>query len=303
MSIPEDPLSQVLSLAGVGSALSTGLEASGRWAVRVAPLPTLKCNAVRKGECWLEVEGRRWLLRTGDCFLVAPGLSFVIGSDLARMPQPAEEVFAGCEDVPIARLDAGSGLDFMCLSGRMDMPPSAHLLIEALPEVTIIPADSKAAARIAWVLDRLEEESRGHFPGGATMAAQLMQVVFIELIRALPETDSHGWLAALSDPRIGPAIRAMHADPGRSWRLEDLAEVSHLSRSQFSVRFRAAVGRSPMDYLLHWRMTLAGKALSQPGASISAVASRLGYASESAFGVAFRRVTGKTPRRAAAVRT
>src|SRR5690606_6188647 len=106
------------------------------------------------------------------------------------------------------------------------------------------------------------------------------------------------WLAALSDPRIGSAIRAMHADPGRGWRLEDLAEISHLSRSQFSARFRAAVGRSPMDYLLHWRMTLAGKALSQSGVSISAVASRLGYASESAFGVAFRRVTGTTPRRA-----
>lgn len=58
----------------------------------------------------------------------------------------------------------------------------------------------------------------------------------------------------------------------------------------------------PLDYLLNWRMTLAGKALSQPGASISAVASRLGYASDSAFGVAFRRVTGTTPRRAAAGR-
>lgn len=277
--------------------MSTGLEATGRWAIRVAALPTLKCNAVRKGECWLEVEGRRWLVRAGDCFLVAPGLSFVIGTDLSRVPRPAEEVFSGCEALPIARFHAGTGLDFMCLSGRMDIPPLASSLIEALPAVTVVPGDSPVAERIAWLLGRLEEESRMNAPGGVAMAAQLMQVIFIELIRMLQVDERRGWLAALSDARIGPAIRAIHADPGRDWRLEELAGISHLSRSQFSARFRSLVGHAPIDYLLHWRMTLARKALAESGRSIADIAVDLGYSSESAFGVAFRRVTGTTPRR------
>jgi AraC-like DNA-binding protein len=295
--LPVDPLSQVLSMAGIQAAVSTGLEATGRWAIRVAALPTLKCNAVRKGGCWLEVDGRRWRIETGDCFLVAPGLPFVIGTDLSRVPRPAEEVFAGCEDLPIARFGAGNGLDFMCLSGRMDIPSTATILIEALPAVTIIPGGSPVAGRIAWLLDRLEEESRMDIPGRAAMAAQLMQVIFIELIRTLPAGESRGWLAALSDIRVGPAIRAIHADPGRDWRLEQLAEISHLSRSQFSARFRFLVGRAPMAYLLHWRMTVARKALSEPGRPIARIAADLGYSSESAFGVAFRRATGTTPRR------
>jgi AraC-like DNA-binding protein len=54
-----------------------------------------------------------------------------------------------------------------------------------------------------------------------------------------------------------------------------------------------------MDYLLHWRMALARQALSRPGATVESVADELGYASPSAFGVAFRRVTGTTPRRVA----
>ncbi|WP_332713992.1 helix-turn-helix transcriptional regulator [Pelagibacterium mangrovi] len=97
---------------------------------------------------------------------------------------------------------------------------------------------------------------------------------------------------------MSSAIRAIHADPGHDWRLGELAAISHLSRSQFSARFRESVGRSPMDYLLHWRMTVARRALATRGASVGAVAANLGYTSESAFGVAFRRVTGITPRRA-----
>ncbi|NEV00635.1 AraC family transcriptional regulator [Bradyrhizobium sp. UFLA 03-164] len=221
-----------------------------------------------------------------------------MGTDLSCLPRPAEDVFAGCETLPFARLDAGAGLELRCLGGRMELPPAAAMLVEALPPVTVIPADTAATGRIGWLLDRLEEESRAGAPGGAAMTAQIMQMVFIEVLRALPDRESRGWLSALSDPRIGPAITAIHRMPGRDWRLEDLAAISHLSRSQFAARFRAAVGRAPIDYLLHWRMVLARRALAQPGATIAAVAAELGYASESAFGVAFRRVTGTTPRRA-----
>lgn len=299
MSLPDDPLSQILSIAGAQAVVSTGLEARGRWAVSVPPLQALKCNAIRKGSCALEVEGRRWLLREGDCFLVAPGLAFVLGSDLTSRPRPADEVFAGCGDLPFARLGAGAGPDMVCLGGRIDLPPSAQLLIEALPPVSVIAADNPAAARIGWLLDRLEAEQREGRPGAAAMSAQIMQMVFIELIRCVPETDGSGWLAALSDPRIGAALRAMHREPGRNWQLEDLAEISHFSRSRFAARFRASVGYSPIDYLINLRMMLARKALALPGASVSTVAAELGYASESAFSFAFRRVTGTTPRQAA----
>lgn len=299
MSMLQDPLSQLLTLAGARTAVSTGLEARGRWALRVSSQSALKCNAIRRGECWLEADERRWLLRAGDCFLVAPDLPFVIATDPTRLPRDAGEVFSGCEGAPFARLNAGEGQDFLCLGGRMELPPASALLTGALPPVTVIAGDVPAAGRIGWLLDRLEAESRAGEPGAAAMSAYLMRIVFIELIRSIPESDSRGWLAALSDPRIGPALAAIHRDPGRDWRLGDLAAVGHLSRSQFAARFRAAVGQAPMDYLLHWRMTLARHALARPGARVATVAADLGYASESAFGAAFRRVTGTTPRRAA----
>jgi len=294
-----DPLSQLLAVAGAHAVVSAGLEARGRWAVSVPPVRSLKCNAIRRGTCELEVQGHRWQLQAADCFLVAPDLAFVIGSDLTRTPRPAAEVFAGCENAPIARLDAGDGPETVCLGGRMDLSQGAALLVEALPPVTIVTAGTPAAATIGWLLDRLEVEQREAAPGAAAMATQIMQMVFIELIRGIPADENRGWIAALSDSRIGPAIQAIHREPGRDWRLEDLAAIGHLSRSQFAARFRSAVGRAPMDYLRQWRMTLARKALAKPGTAVSAVAAEFGYASESAFCAAFRRTTGTTPRQAA----
>ncbi len=69
-----------------------------------------------------------------------------------------------------------------------------------------------------------------------------------------------------------------------------------MSRSIFALRFKETVGATPMEYLTRWRMLLAGDRLKSSDDSISEVASSLGYESESAFGKAFRRVMGCSPR-------
>lgn len=51
-----------------------------------------------------------------------------------------------------------------------------------------------------------------------------------------------------------------------------------------------------MEYLTRWRMLLAGDRLKNSRESISAIASSLGYESESAFGKAFKRVMACSPR-------
>ena len=51
-----------------------------------------------------------------------------------------------------------------------------------------------------------------------------------------------------------------------------------------------------MEYLTRWRMLVAGDRLKNSDDSISVIALSLGYESESAFGKAFRRVMGCSPR-------
>jgi len=69
-----------------------------------------------------------------------------------------------------------------------------------------------------------------------------------------------------------------------------------MSRSVFAVRFRETVGATPMEYLTRWRMLLAADRLKNSSDGLSAIAPSLGYESESAFGKAFRRVMGCSPR-------
>jgi len=50
-----------------------------------------------------------------------------------------------------------------------------------------------------------------------------------------------------------------------------------------------------MTYLTHWRIQLATQILRDSHASVADVGSQVGYASETAFNRAFRRVVGLPP--------
>src|SRR6202012_1737049 len=99
-----------------------------------------------------------------------------------------------------------------------------------------------------------------------------------------------------SDKHMSIAIASMHNNPGHPWTLRSLAERVGMSRSVFALRFRETVGETPMEYLTRWRMLLAAESLKNTSETLSAIARSFGYESESAFGKAFRRVMGCSPR-------
>jgi AraC-like DNA-binding protein len=148
-------------------------------------------------------------------------------------------------------------------------------------------------------LERLREELRDPQPGGSLIAQQLAYMMLIQALRlylADATTAGRGWLSALSDKHMSIAITSMHSDPGYPWTLHSLAERVGMSRSVFALRFRETVGATPMEYLTRWRMLLAADRLKNSGDGLCAIAQSLGYESESAFGKAFRRVMGYSPR-------
>jgi len=105
-----------------------------------------------------------------------------------------------------------------------------------------------------------------------------------------------GWLFVLADRQLSAALTCIHDEPGYGWTLEKLAARIGMSRSAFAARFKAISGTSPIEYLTRWRMLLACDRLQNSSDSITVIASRLGYESESAFGKAFKRVIGCSPR-------
>jgi transcriptional regulator GlxA family with amidase domain len=157
---------------------------------------------------------------------------------------------------------------------------------------------------LRWLLDQLVHERTEELPGASLASAQLAQLIFIQILRAhleacgdLATGSGAGWLRALGDSRIGPALRLMHNDPARSWQLEELARATAMSRTTFVVRFRTVAGVPPLTYLLNWRMRLAQRALRTGNVPVSALALSLGYTSESSFSNAFKRTLGISPKR------
>jgi AraC-like DNA-binding protein len=87
----------------------------------------------------------------------------------------------------------------------------------------------------------------------------------------------------------------VHEAPEKPWSLEDLADLAGMSRTRFAAHFRAVVGKTSIDYLTLWRMTIARQLLAK-GKPVKSVANAVGYDSAAAFSRMFARVTGHSPR-------
>jgi AraC-like DNA-binding protein len=145
----------------------------------------------------------------------------------------------------------------------------------------------------------LRHELREPQRGGILVAQHLAYMVLVQALRLhLAEGLKGGVLGlfALADKQMSAAITAMHDDPALRWILRKLAQIAGMSRSIFAQKFKDTVGEPPMECLVCRRMTLAGDKLVNSSDPISVIALSLGYESESAFGKAFKRVMGCTPR-------
>jgi AraC-like DNA-binding protein len=294
-----DPLSEVLALMKPQSYVSGGYEVAPGTAVQFPRRAGVKCYAVMSGQCWLSVEGSgdAVLLQAGECYILPHGLPFCLATDRAATPVDYEtlrSVRKWGNEVPSDQ----QGGCFLAGGHFVLTGPQADLLLGPLPPVVHLQKDAdKDAMRSS--LARMREEVSEARPGGAIVMQQLAYALLVQALRLYVEdeaTGKSGWLYALADEKLSKALRCMHGKPGNNWSLQELAESVGMSRSLFAVKFKDIVGTSPMEYLTRWRMLLACGRLEASGEYLAELASSLGYQSESAFGKAFKRVMGCSPR-------
>lgn len=176
----------------------------------------------------------------------------------------------------------------------------AHPLMAELPEVVHLAAGTGRHPELRAALDLLGGELERPRPGSDAMVPALLDVLLLHILRAWSGERSRegvatGWTAALHDPAVAAALRAIHGEPGRQWSVEELGRRAGLSRAAFARRFTALVGRPPLTYLTWWRMTVAARLLRDSDVPANAVAGRVGYTSEFAFAHAFKRAYGRPP--------
>ena len=168
-----------------------------------------------------------------------------------------------------------------------------------LPSLIHIRADATTSG-LERALASLRREYEAPDVGSPTIVSRLLDVVFVEILRAWlssQEEGAAGWLGALRDATIAGALARLHREPQRRWTVEDLAREVGMSRPVLARRFRQKVGVPPLAYLTQVRMDLAARLLLASDASLTEVAGRVGYESEFAFNRAFKKEYGSPPGR------
>ena len=294
-----DALSSVLSMLKPRSYGTRGLDAAGEWSIEFPSGEGIKCYALLNGICWLEMEGIAHPLRidTGDCVLLPRGQAFRFCSTLDTQSISVLPLISAVDEGNFMVINGGgdcTGLGaYFIFDGKQ-----SNMLVEMLPSIVHFHHEAdKALLRV--YLERLMSELRTPQPGGFLIAEHIAQSLLIQALR-LHILDSSangvGWIFALRDRKLSMALEAIHCEPGRIWTLDSLAKVAGMSRSSFAASFSELVGQTAIEYLTQWRMKLAVNELQQRGTSISILAEKLGYQSESAFSVAFKRIHGSSPR-------
>jgi AraC-type DNA-binding domain-containing proteins len=291
-----DPLAEVVTLLQPGAPLSKLVSGSGAWSVRRPGTGEPFYCVMLDGAARLEIDGHEVVeLEEGDFVLIPAVVGFVMSGrepvgDPAIDPErvtrfPNETRHGDPDGPPNARLLVGH---FVFGS------PDAALLVSLLPKLVHI----RGQRRLSTIVQLIGEEARELRPAREVILSRLMEVMLIEALRASARTAaSLGLVRGLADARLAAAIRAMHEYPDRNWTVALLAREAALSRSAFFERFSRAVGISPMEYLLSWRMALAKNFLRRGEGGIADIAERVGYGSASAFSVAFTRFVGLPPTR------
>jgi AraC family transcriptional regulator len=102
-------------------------------------------------------------------------------------------------------------------------------------------------------------------------------------------------MGGLTPHALRRAIERLHSDGDTDVSLVALAADAGLSRFHFCRAFKESTGLSPHAWLRQQRLEQAMNMLRDTDASIESVARELGYASQTAFAAAFKRLTGETP--------
>jgi len=291
-----DPLAEVVAMLQPGVRYTKLVEGAGQWRVQRAETGQPSYCVVLDGTCRIACAGsEEHMLEPGDFILIPATYDFAMTSMAAPgaddgvtepvVLAPGHVRLGSAEGAPDVRFIIGH-----CVFGS----PDAALLVSLLPRLVHVHGEP----RLATLVELVRDEARERRPAREIVMARLLEVLLIEALRSSVGTvASPGLVRGLADARLGHALRRLHEAPQQPWNVAELAHEAALSRSAFFERFSAAVGMTPMAYLLAWRMALAKDLLRAGRLGIGEVAARVGYSSASTFTVAFARHIGMPPAR------
>ena len=277
------------------------------WSMRIQDEAPLTLVTVVRGQAWvLPDTGDDVRLGPGDVAVLRGPEHYTVADDPGTSPQvvihpgqrctaPDGTALTSMRDLGVRTWGNRQDGETVLLTGTYQLRSEvSRRLLAALPTLLVL-------TRSSWktpLTDFLAEEVVRDEPGQEAVLDRLLDLLLVAVLRAWfarPEAAAPGWYRAHSDPVVGPALRLLQEDVAHPWTVAELAQAASCSRAGFARRFKELIGEPPMEFLTHWRLTLAADLMLEPGATVGSVARQVGYASPFAFSAAFKRVRGQSP--------
>ncbi|WP_164935529.1 AraC family transcriptional regulator [Bradyrhizobium guangzhouense] len=302
-----DILAQVLDRVRLGGTLLFHFELGHPWNLELPARPYALFHYLSRGSATLALaQGEEIRMTEGDFVVITRGEPHVFYSDRRAEPLRITDIDRASSRFGVIRHGSRvKPLSTMICGNFTVSRPMFGSVMELLPPVLLL----KPAADGGWleaILRRMVSESALERPGQRVALSRLTEVLFVEVLRSWISSlapGQGGWLGAISDPHIGPALKLIHENPERPWTLSDLGRRVGLGRSAFSARFTRLVGQSMQRYVIERRMSEAAFLLETSDESIARIASRVGYETAAAFSKLFHRHHGESPGRYRAARS
>lgn len=135
----------------------------------------------------------------------------------------------------------------------------------------------------------LRDRSAGY---EAVLLARLIELI-VFLSREYSRT---GPAEGVSLLHVAEVVSELERDFARPWRLEELCEIAHMSKSALMTAFREATGQTPIDYLIHVRLRRAMELLRNTDDQVTRIALEVGFTDSNYLARKFREVLGTSPR-------
>ena len=173
-----------------------------------------------------------------------------------------------------------------------------EMLYVSIPCLNIEPQYAVCDSHVVALVLNMRSEIESGCPSGRLYGEALSAA----LAARLRARYSHGPTlpehvrSALSGTQVERICEYIRTNLAVDMGVAELAELVNLSPHYFSMQFRRALGVPPHQYVLQQRIAEARRLLAAGQMTLSELASSLGFADQSHFSRAFRRITGMTPR-------
>ncbi len=239
------------------------------------------------------ITGGRGLHTTGeDSYELLPGDTFVIGGD-----RPHD--YLNMDDLRLINIlfePSELPLDLM----DMHSLPGYHTLFTLEPawrkrhqfssRLRLTPAELIQCMRL---IEPMEQELGERDSGFGVVTTSLFLQLTATLSRCYNRAVNPNSKSLL---RVADAIAHIESNFAQSVTLDELVQISGMSRRNFLRTFEASIGCPPITYLIRLRVRHACQLLQRQRASITQIAMAVGFNDSNYFSRQFRSVMGISPR-------